>query len=528
MNPAPRSETMTDLEQLQRYVRTGANDAFAAVVAQHAGWVFGAALRQTGSSALAEEVAQAVFLDLAQRAAKLRADTQLGSWLCVVTRRTAVDVLRRESRRQQRERVAVDLAAMNTDNHDWRRAEPVIDEALATLHERDRRAVLLRFFEQRSFAEIGQALGLTDDAAQKSVSRALDRLRDFLRRRGIATTAAALGAGLSASAQLAAPAGLAATICTTVTATVAAAAAATASASLFAKLTMAASNKLLLGTTVALAVGGIVVGAGVIETQRTEIARLRRELYTPPPGIVAPASNPGAGAPAAAAANPIDPIGARLDELGQRVALLKRMLASMPNQRIPELENLTEQDWLDVAIEREPRTAEDFRRAFGTLRNRARFNTFQPVFQRLRDFLAARQGDIPTSLAELTHLATTPLERAMLARCDLVARGNVTQLAANADILVENRSTIIDPEHDGTIACGWSHLGPRQPPTPARDQREVVRRMNNAADFAAAAFARAHAGRKPATVEEILPYFRDPNDAADFKYAFEQMRNPPK
>jgi len=114
----------TDLELLARYTRRGAEDAFAEIVRRHLDLVHSAALRQVRSPQLAEEVAQSTFLKLAQHARRLAPDTILSAWLYQVTRREAIDVVRREARRQLREQVATEMNAMNATAADWTHIEP--------------------------------------------------------------------------------------------------------------------------------------------------------------------------------------------------------------------------------------------------------------------------------------------------------------------------------------------------------------------------------------------------------------------
>jgi RNA polymerase sigma factor (sigma-70 family) len=163
----------TDLELLARYARHRAEEAFAEIVRRHLDIVHSAALRQVRSPQLAEEVAQSVFTDLARDARRLAPDTILTAWLYRVTRRTAIDVVRREARRQLREQIATEMNAMNATAADWTHIEPILDDAMHALDETDRTAVLLRYFENKSLREVGQALGTSDDTAQKRVSRAV-------------------------------------------------------------------------------------------------------------------------------------------------------------------------------------------------------------------------------------------------------------------------------------------------------------------------------------------------------------------
>jgi RNA polymerase sigma factor (sigma-70 family) len=202
----------TDLQLLARYTRHRSEDAFTELVRRHVDLVFSAALRQVRSPQLAEEVAQSAFTDLALQAHRLAPATILTAWLYQVTRRTAIDVVRREARRQLREQVACELNAMNTAAADWTHIEPLLDEAMHALEETDRTAVLLRYFENKSLREVGETLGTNEDAARKRVSRAVERLREFFAKRGVTIGASGLVIAISANAVQAAPAGLAVTI----------------------------------------------------------------------------------------------------------------------------------------------------------------------------------------------------------------------------------------------------------------------------------------------------------------------------
>src|ERR1044072_3666570 len=110
----------SDLELLREFVRDQSQDAFTALVRRHVNLVYSAALRQVRSSQLAEEVAQSVFTDLARSATRLKPDTVLTAWLYEVTRRTAINVVRGEARRQLREQIAWEMNAMNASAADWR------------------------------------------------------------------------------------------------------------------------------------------------------------------------------------------------------------------------------------------------------------------------------------------------------------------------------------------------------------------------------------------------------------------------
>jgi len=202
----------TDQQLLARYARHHAEDAFTEIVRRHLDLVHSAALRQVRSPELAEEVAQAAFLDLARQAHRLPPDTVVPAWLYQVSRRTAIDVVRRETSRQLREQVAQELHAMNATAADWTHIQPLLDEAMHALDDTDRAAVLLRYFENKSLREVGQTLGTSENAAQKRLGRAVERMREFFAKRGVSVGASGLVVALSANAVQAAPVGLAFTI----------------------------------------------------------------------------------------------------------------------------------------------------------------------------------------------------------------------------------------------------------------------------------------------------------------------------
>ena len=209
--------TMTptnDLALLREFIRDQSQDAFTALVQRHLGLVYCAALRQVRSPQLAEEVAQSVFTDLARNAARLKPDTVLSAWLYEVTRRTAINVVRGESRRQLREQIALEMNAMNATSDDWRQIEPLLDDAMHALDDTDRTAILLRYFENKSLRDVGESLGTTDDTARKRVSRAVERLREFFTKSGVTVGASGLALAISDHAVQEAPVGLAVTIST--------------------------------------------------------------------------------------------------------------------------------------------------------------------------------------------------------------------------------------------------------------------------------------------------------------------------
>ncbi|MEY2882265.1 MAG: hypothetical protein RLZZ15_4645 [Verrucomicrobiota bacterium] len=202
----------TDAELLHRYLDARSEAAFAELVQRHLNLVYFAALRQVGGDAhRAKDIAQSVFTDLARKAGTLTGRATLTGWLHTSTRFAATKLRRADFTRQQREREATTMSAVLTDPEpaaDWERVRPLIDDAIHELDERDREAVLLRYFENRPFAEIGATLRLSEDAARMRIDRALEKLRAGLARREVKSTGAALAAVLAHQVGATAPAGL--------------------------------------------------------------------------------------------------------------------------------------------------------------------------------------------------------------------------------------------------------------------------------------------------------------------------------
>jgi RNA polymerase sigma factor (sigma-70 family) len=206
---------MMDTQALvSEYARTGSEAAFRELVSRYIDLVYSSALRLLGGDAqLAEDVSQTVFLNLARKARRLPREVMLGGWLHRDTCYAARTLMRGERRRQKREKEAMELNAIEDySKSNLENLAPLLDEAIEGLSAQDRTAILLRFFEQRDFRAIGEALGSTEEAARKRVTRAVEKMHGLLTSRGLSLSVAALGAALTTETITAAPVGLAASV----------------------------------------------------------------------------------------------------------------------------------------------------------------------------------------------------------------------------------------------------------------------------------------------------------------------------
>jgi len=202
-------QSTDDASLLRRYVESASDEAFAALVARHVNLVYSIALRQCGNPQHAEEITQVVFVILAQKAARVRPEA-LSSWLFQTTRLTTINFLRSEARRHAREQEAYMQSTLNESGSEtWLKIAPLLDEAVSGLREKDRRAILLRFYEGRNLREVGTVLNTSEVAAEKRVSRALEKLRRFFAKRGVDSNTGTIAGVISANSVHAAPALLA-------------------------------------------------------------------------------------------------------------------------------------------------------------------------------------------------------------------------------------------------------------------------------------------------------------------------------
>ena len=218
MPASPDTHRDSDQDLLSAFAAERRNETFAVIVERHLSVVWSCAWRVTqGDRALAQDVVQQVFADLAAKAHSLPASMPLGGWLHRHAFFTATKAVRKESRRRTREAQAALHHAMtdppnphpsNEAEALWTSLSDHLDAALAALSADDRAALVLRYFERRSHRAIARDLLITEDAARKRVDRALEKLRRRLHSRGVSLSSGAALAALLQQAVMTPPAGL--------------------------------------------------------------------------------------------------------------------------------------------------------------------------------------------------------------------------------------------------------------------------------------------------------------------------------
>ena len=263
-----------DIALVREYAATQSDSAFETLATRYVNLVYSAALRQVCDPHLAEDVTQAVFIILARKAKSLSDKTILSGWLYRTARYASADALKAQRRRQIREQEAHMEAHSDTSGPAWEQLSPILDDAMAHLRDKDRDAIVLRFFENKSLREVGTALGLEERAAQKRVARGLEKLRAFFSNRGVILTTVIIAGAVSANSVQAAPASLA------ITAAAAKGAAASASVLTIVKgaLKIMAWTKtkiaVITATAVILGIGTATVAVKTITAARTKAALL--------------------------------------------------------------------------------------------------------------------------------------------------------------------------------------------------------------------------------------------------------------
>jgi RNA polymerase sigma factor (sigma-70 family) len=248
-----------DIALLSQYAG-GDESAFTTLFERHVHLVYSTALRQSRNPSQAEEVTQAVFILLAQKARSLSPKIVLSGWLYQAARLTTASLIKREIRRQRREQEVYMQTATEPDPPLWEQISPLLEDAMGRLGDQDRNAIVLRFFENRTPQEVAAALQLNEVAARKRVSRALEKLQKFFASRGIASTAETLAGAIATHSVQPVPLALVKTIPAAALAKGAAASVPTLAVAKSTVIALTMKTKTMVVTAI---IGALILGAGV-------------------------------------------------------------------------------------------------------------------------------------------------------------------------------------------------------------------------------------------------------------------------
>jgi RNA polymerase sigma factor (sigma-70 family) len=186
---------MNDAELLREISSGRSEEAFRSLIDRYVKMVYASCCRQLENREMAEDATQAVFVLLSQKAGAVR-HSNLAGWLLTTARYTCAKMRKMEQRRVRRE-----TAAAMERSHSCESGEnellAVLDDGLARLRGSDRQAIALRYFQERSLGEVGESLGISEEAARKRVNRGVEKLRNFFARKGINISTGVLPAMLA-------------------------------------------------------------------------------------------------------------------------------------------------------------------------------------------------------------------------------------------------------------------------------------------------------------------------------------------
>jgi RNA polymerase sigma factor (sigma-70 family) len=547
---------MTEMTEAQKllaeYATQRSEQAFRELVSRYIGLVSSTALRLLGGDThSAEDVAQIVFFDLARSARTLSKDVMLGGWLhrhtCFVVSKT----LRSERRRRLREEHASDMKSLHEDStRSLAEFEPFLDQVIEQLGERDRIAILLRFFEQLDFASIGKELGSNEAAAQKRVERALERLHRLLKQKGCTLSLAAVGTTLGSQSLSAAPVPVAAAIASAALAGTTATT--TANLATFNALTMTTLQKGIVAAAV-----GLAVTTGVYEIHRasrlgdllqtleqrdkpllSQLEQFRRERDDATNRLAAATDQLQAAErqavelaklrgevarlrletqelakfrPATSKGSEVD-----IDErwLG-RVRLLKRRVTDTPSAHLPEFRFLEEDDWL-MAAKRQLETDDDFRAAISDLQGRGEGNFLRIVERALRKFLDANNNQFPATVSALKPFLDPAADDEMLNQYQIVPSSELPQGnlgGATNEFYITPKS----PAPGGALwALGRSGLSGMHNSAAMDVLAPAVKALLEAAPLVN--------GKKEANIHDLPPYLTTPEQRAAYQQLIQNSR----
>ncbi|MCC6698783.1 MAG: sigma-70 family RNA polymerase sigma factor [Candidatus Hydrogenedentes bacterium] len=194
---------------LRKWVADGDAEAFDELVRRHANMVYATSWRILRNRVEAEDVVQDCFLRLSDAARDIR--TSLGGWLHAAAVNRSLDLIKRDSRRRERERHFAERQG-NTHEMVWGDIEDFIDEAIAGLPDELRMPVVAHFLERQTHDAIAREIGIPRRTVSHRIGLGVEAIRKYLAERGIVAGSMALTAALSTHVAEGAPAALTASL----------------------------------------------------------------------------------------------------------------------------------------------------------------------------------------------------------------------------------------------------------------------------------------------------------------------------
>jgi len=523
----------TDQELLHDYADHNSDTAFTDLVHRHIDLVYSAALRMVRDPHLAQDVTQGVFLALARTAPKLKSRPVLSGWLYRTAQNLAANTVRSDIRRRIHEQGAIAMNDLHTreSEADWGHIEVLLDAALGELSEPERDALLLRYFERKSSREIAQLLKISDEAAQKRVSRAIRRLREFFSKRNVTIGASGLVILISANAVQAAPVGLATVISTSALLT-GAAVHGSSLAAVTKALTMTTIQKSLIAGTLA-----VTIGAGIYEAHQAahlraqsrslneQIAQLQtnEEILSNRLAEIGYSNNLSAdqfkellklrGEVALAQAVTTDPVTKEALALKAKMEKLQRLFVEQPQYYVPEMQLLNDKEWMAIVANEDLESANGIQKALGDVRRAAK-RKFAPMMQQaLKSFMDSNAGQRPGIVSDLQRYFQRPVDDAILDQYKLLSPGTIDPITGRdvSDKYVVTEKQIVDLDQDpwsiGLDASGQDILA---------GDRAIINGFITTLQPAINAFSAANTGNAPSSLSQIKPFLATPDQQTAF------------
>ncbi|MBC7978974.1 MAG: sigma-70 family RNA polymerase sigma factor [Armatimonadetes bacterium] len=189
VSSAAEPETVLD-HTLMVHIASGDHQAFRQLVERHQNAIVGTVTKMLGSSNDSEDIAQQVFIRVWKHAKRYKPDNKFTTYLYTITRNLVFNETRRRSRKKtvstdQREdeqhlQHPADPARQPDSTLLNRELQQAVDQAIQSLPENQRLAVVLRRYEQLPYEDIARILNTSVPSIKSLLFRARTTLREAL------------------------------------------------------------------------------------------------------------------------------------------------------------------------------------------------------------------------------------------------------------------------------------------------------------------------------------------------------------